>query len=213
MSEGEHVLGAHALVDLSNATVVTPPNRTRVETNAIAMLIDEVEKRSLLRWNQATTWPTEPGPVILVGTAQSLRSFRVATTDPPAATAAPEGYQLRVSDEAANSVVSIVGNDARGLLYGIGHLLRSLRLSHRRASLPSDLNVTTAPRYGLRGHQLGYRDKTNSYDGWDLRQWRQYVRDLAVFGANAIEIIPPRSDDRPTSVHFPLPPLETMTGV
>jgi hypothetical protein len=60
---------------------------------------------------------------------------------------------------------------------------------------------------------LGYRDKTNSYCGWDLAQWEQYVRDMVVFGLNAIELIPPRSDDRLESVHFPLPPLEMMAGM
>ena len=34
---------------------------------------------------------------------------------------------------------------------------------------PTELNVTTAPKYPLRGHQLGYRPKTNSYDAWDCR--------------------------------------------
>jgi hypothetical protein len=60
---------------------------------------------------------------------------------------------------------------------------------------------------------LGYRPKTNSYDGWTLALWEQYLRDLAVFGANAIELIPPRSDDDADSPHFPLPPLETMVGM
>ncbi len=68
-------------------------------------------------------------------------------------------------------------------------------------------------RTALRGHQLGYRPKTNSYDAWDLRQWEQYYRDLIVFGANAVELIPPRSDDAATSPHFPLPPLEMMQGM
>src|SRR5207253_7757394 len=54
---------------------------------------------------------------------------------------------------------------------------------------------------------------TNSYDGWDLRLWEQYYRDLAVFGTNAVELIPPRSDDAPDSPHFPLPPMEMMVGM
>ena len=40
--------------------------------------------------------------------------------------------------------------------------------------------------------------------------WEQYIRDLAVFGTNAIELIPPRSDDDADSPHFPLPPIEMM---
>jgi hypothetical protein len=39
------------------------------------------------------------------------------------------------------------------------------------------------------------------------------MREMAVFGTNAIELIPPRSDDRLDSVHFPLPPLDMMEGM
>ena len=60
---------------------------------------------------------------------------------------------------------------------------------------------------------MGYRPKTNSYDAWDLKQWEQYYRDLAVFGSNAVELVPPRTDDAADSPHFPLPPLEMMTGM
>ena len=83
-------------------------------------------------------------------------------------------------------------------------------MSKRQVTLPGPLEVATAPKYGLRGHQLGYRPKTNAYDGWSVPMWDQYVRDLAVFGTNAIELIPPRSDDKPDSPLFPLPPLPMM---
>ncbi|HEV8147134.1 MAG TPA: hypothetical protein VGP79_12170, partial [Bryobacteraceae bacterium] len=56
----------------------------------------------------------------------------------------------------------------------------------------------------------GYRPKTNSYDGWNVATWEQYIRDLAIFGTNAIELIPPRSDDAADSPHFPLPPMQMM---
>ncbi|HKB00668.1 MAG TPA: hypothetical protein VKD90_00550, partial [Gemmataceae bacterium] len=54
---------------------------------------------------------------------------------------------------------------------------------------------------------------TNSYDGWTVVMWEQYVRDLVVFGCNAVELIPPRSDDAADSPHFPLPPLRMMAEV
>ena len=93
----------------------------------------------------------------------------------------------------------VIGNDERGVLFGVGKLLRSLEMSRDRVALRATLDVTTAPAMPIRGHQLGYRPKTNSYDGWDLPQWEQYIRDLAVFGCNAIELIPPRSDDDATA--------------
>ena len=82
-----------------------------------------------------------------------------------------------------------------------------------RSCSRTPLNLASSPRYPLRGHQLGYRPKTNSYDAWDLAQWERYIRELAVFGTNAIELIPPRSDDAADSPHFPLPPLEMMAGM
>jgi hypothetical protein len=40
-------------------------------------------------------------------------------------------------------------------------------------TLPDALRISTAPRYRLRGHQLGYRPKTNSYDGWTVADWEK----------------------------------------
>jgi hypothetical protein len=72
------------------------------------------------------------------------------------------------------------------------------------------LEVDTSPKYFLRGHQLGYRPKTNAYDAWSVPMWEQYYRDLAVFGTNSVELIPSRSDDERWSPHFPLPPMQMM---
>ena len=107
----------------------------------------------------------------------------------------------------------MAGNDARGVLFGVGRLLRELRTTQDRVLLPAGFQVETSPSYPLRGHQLGYRPKTNSYDGWDLPQWERYIRDLAIFGTNAVELIPPRSDDDAESPLFPRPPLEMMVGM
>ena len=82
--------------------------------------------------------------------------------------------------------------------------------SKRTRGRSSALSIATAPKYPLRGHQLGYRPKTNSYDAWTVPMWEQYIRDLAVFGTNAIELIPPRSDDAADSPHFPLPQMQMM---
>ncbi len=92
-------------------------------------------------------------------------------------------------------------------------MVRVLQMARGRVALAGPMSETSAPKYPLRGHQLGYRPKTNSYDAWDLAQWERYIRELALFGTNAIELIPPRSDDAPDSPHFPLPPLEMMAGM
>ena len=124
----------------------------------------------------------------------------------PAAGDAREGYWLRtIEDQGGRGAptVLVAGNDARGVLFGVGRLLRSLRMKPGKVMLPDRIELASSPRYPLRGHQLGYRPKTNSYDAWDLPQWERYIRDLALFGTNAIELIPPRSDDDANSPHFP----------
>ena len=185
---------ANAALDLTRAVIAAPANFSGPENKAVQMLIEEVERRSQARWVRINQVPNDGSPVISLSRANNANSLP------------REGYQLKTS---ANSV-SIIGNDARGVLFGVGHLLRSLNIQKNKITLPALLNVTTAPKYPLRGHQLGYRPKTNSYDGWNVAQWEQYIRDLAVWGTNAIELIPPRSDDDADSPHFPLPPMKMM---
>ena len=180
------------------------------------MLVEEAEKRTRIRWPQMTAWPATNVPVIAVGLRSALRDFTGPHAEglqsSPSATAA-EGYRLCVRTSEKNPAVVVLGNDERGVLFGVGNLLRELRMEPGSVSLRDDVDLTTAPKYPLRGHQLGYRPKCNSYDAWDLPTWEQYFRDLAVFGCNAIELIPPRSDDDADSPHFPLPPMEMMQGM
>ena len=218
-------ISGHAL-DLRNAVIVSAPDATPRQKQAVKMLVNEAEKRTNIRWPQMTAWPTTNVPVIAVGLRSAAREiagpYAEALQTQPVPSAA-EGYRLCVrpppSDSGAagkaenNPAVMVLGNDERGVLFGVGNLLRELRMERGSVSLRDDLDITTAPQYALRGHQLGYRPKCNSYDAWDLPTWEQYFRDLAVFGCNAIELIPPRSDDDADSPHFPRPPMEMMQGM
>ncbi|HEY2014555.1 MAG TPA: hypothetical protein VGH38_13685, partial [Bryobacteraceae bacterium] len=195
------LIAAPALaMDLKSAVVVAPPGLASPEKKAAAMLVDEIEKRTRIRLPIAGAWPRS-GPAIFVGQPPARFANRL-----PAARPGADGYRV----QAADGVVLVAGNDARGTLFGVGALLRHLRMERDRLEAPDDLSISTAPKYALRGHQLGYRPKTNSYDGWSVPVWEQYLRDLAVFGTNAIELIPPRSDDDADSPHFPLPPMPMM---
>src|SRR5690606_37390767 len=69
--------------------------------------------------------------------------------------------------------------------------------------------IESAPKYPIRGHQLGYRDRPNTYDKWDVAQYEQYIRDLIIFGANCIENIP--SEGGVDSKHMVMSRLEMNT--
>jgi hypothetical protein len=197
-------------IDLTRATLVLPAGLTPPERKAAQMLREEAAKRSAADWRVAEGTVPEDGPLIFLGRREELlRSFPALATGLRLEEKRPEGYAI----EAEGGQAVIAGADARGVLYGAGRLLRLLAFTpDQRAILESPVRLATAPRYPLRGHQLGYRPKTNSYDAWDVPQWEQYIRDLVVFGANAIEGIPPHSDDVPDSPHFPRPPLEMMVA-
>ena len=179
---------AASALDLTNAHIVAPAALNKQEAKAVQMLVEEVEKRTQIRLPTSAA-ATPPAITITRGHGPA------------------EGYSITAS----NSAVSIAGNDPRGILFGVGRLLRELHLTKGRIAIDDGFSVTTAPKYPLRGHQLGYRPKTNAYDAWSVPIWDQYMRDLAVFGTNAIELIPPRSDDAADSPHFPLPPMRMMT--
>jgi len=203
-------------LELKDAVVVSGPELSGAERQAVVMLVEEVEKRTGIRWPETTNWPAAAVPVVGVGLKSGVRSFAGGYAEALQSLPGPEGaegYRLCVRKGQTSPGVFILGNDARGVLFGVGRLLRELQMARGRAGVQDDLDIATAPKYRLRGHQLGYRPKCNSYDAWDLPTWEQYFRDLAVFGCNAVELIPPRSDDDAQSPHFPRPPLEMMAGM
>src|SRR5437764_4713887 len=64
-----------AALDLSKAVVVVPSNMSGPERKAVTMLLEEVDKRTQIRWECAASWPVTPAPVILVGPVAEMRSF------------------------------------------------------------------------------------------------------------------------------------------
>src|SRR5690606_13382637 len=101
---------------------------------------------------------------------------------------AAEGF--RVSIDPSGPRVEVVGADPRGVLFGVGHVLRKSEWRQGQVSLPETAALETSPEYPVRGHQLGYRHRANTYDKWDVATYDQYIRELAIFGANCVENIP-----------------------
>jgi hypothetical protein len=205
-------------IDLRAAMIVVPDNLSPPEKKSVELLVDEIAKRTRIRLKATNSWPSDSqAPVIAVLPATAVKMLPAdlaETLGTEVRQLRREGFHIRVeASPNRGPVVLVVGKDARGVLYGVGKLLRTLHMSRDRIALDAPFQVTTAPALAIRGHQLGYRPKTNSYDAWDLAQWEQYIRDLAVFGCNSIELIPPRSDDAADSPHFPLPQMEMMIGM
>src|SRR5213594_2031890 len=139
-----------AAFDLTRAVIVAPANLSRPEQKAITMLAEEVEKRTQIKWEMAPAWPGGGAAVIAVGQASALNSFAgqyAAELLADRGVSAAEGFRIRVKSGKATPAVFIVGNDARGVLFGVGYLLRHLRLARGNITLSDDFKATTAPRY------------------------------------------------------------------
>ena len=188
-------------IDLSNAVVVVRGgDRPNAERSAATALIEEVHKRTGVQWRESSDWP-EDATVIAVTATQQVPEWGRAVPKRDGDNlpeTLPEGFRIHV-ERAENQppVVWVQGADPRGALFGVGALLRNLKWGEGVAMLPGELNVATAPVSPIRGHQLGYRARANSWDAWTEQQFDQYIRELALFGTNAIENIPfqdPRSN-------------------
>ncbi len=205
-----HALEA-GLIDLNHCSVITPSSPSKRETVAAEMVVDEIMKRAGISW---TLGNNNAGTVkIYLGTRSNWRGLgsAVANVAAKAAKLPAESYAIASGGEGANAWIAVCGSDERGLIFGAGRMLRMLRIVRR--SVTGDLkamNLTSSPHYAVRGHQLGYRPKTNAYDAMTVEMWEQYIRELAIFGTNTIELLPPISDDLPDSPHFPIPPQQMM---
>lgn len=121
------------------------------------LLTDRVYNRARVRWLLGAP---SPG-----GGITSVVTIEVANRGPA------DGYRI----EASTSSVRIIGFDERGVLFGVGRLLRLLNSSFHEdygsdrrdgpmssvlLPLRTDgfLNITSLPDYPMRGHQLGYRE-------------------------------------------------------
>src|SRR5947209_5744417 len=73
-----------APLDLTRAVVVTPGKLSGPEEKAVAMLIEEVEKRTQVRWQRVTSRPANATAAVVVGTAASLAGDPALTGAPGA---------------------------------------------------------------------------------------------------------------------------------
>ncbi|MCL5280085.1 MAG: hypothetical protein M1376_09280 [Planctomycetes bacterium] len=186
-------------INLKEARIlIAKEPQSRTETLAARMLQEEVQKRTGLTW-PISSESDGRGPAIALVT---LATKELAGRKVPSAPGLKrEGYRICV-EQGAGPVVWVIGADARGVLFGAGRLLRLLDWGPSRASLAESIDSTTSPAYPIRGHQLGYRARANSYDAWNAAAYEQYIRDLVLFGTNCIENIP-FEDDQP-SPHMPV---------
>jgi hypothetical protein len=196
-------------LDLSKVTIVVRDgDRPAAEKIAPAVLTDEINRRTGLTWNVTDRWPAKADAVIALSVKSAPPAWKGRI--PASALASPaldraEGFSIRVRErnDFQQPAIFVTGADPRGLLFGVGKLLRSFEWDSGHVQIEGDFRADLSPRVAIRGHQLGYRARANSWDAWTIAQFEQYIRDLIVFGANSVENIP--FEDSNTSVLMKVP--------
>lgn len=180
-------------------------------------LAEEIAARIGRPWGEG---PSTDAPLVVVARPDAVEGvlptalravWRAQAVGDASRTA--EGFSVRTLRSGSRTALVVVAETPRGRLFGVGWLLRKLETGPGRVVAPDELAIDTAPAQAVRGVQIGYRFKNNSYDAWTLAMFERRVRDIAIFGGNTIQVIAPVSDDAASSPLFPAPPLETIIGL
>src|SRR5262245_27958029 len=92
---------AQTELDLTRAVVVAPASLSGAENKAVQMLIEEVERRTQVRWQRVDNAPNDGAASISISRANDKAPLP------------REGYRIQTSGNA----ITIMGNDARGVLF------------------------------------------------------------------------------------------------
>ena len=191
--------------DITDAAILVSPSvKSPVNKTVSKMLIEEIKDRTDVMWQVSDSWKTGNNTVLAIALASDIK---LAGKPVPQRTGSdlpeeyPEGYRILTEKSNDKNVIWIIAADARGALFGAGYLLRKANLSKGKVLFSFPANFATRPDQSIRGHQLGYRHIANSYDAWDAAQYEQYIRELVIFGSNAIENIPLNASPSP---HMPI---------
>ncbi|MCA9108950.1 MAG: hypothetical protein KDA52_03295, partial [Planctomycetaceae bacterium] len=179
-------------LDLTKAGIVSVGDGP-LSAKAADLLADEVERRTGIRLPMLQDEQKSGFPTVVIQPLTEFPDVQVPVDLKTPSSA--DSYAIWVDRSQLTPTVHLLGYDGRATLYAAGRLLRLMSMTQGKLELPADVHLSSAPDVAIRGHQLGYREAANSYDAWDLSQYEQYLRDLIVFGANAIELIPAVTPD------------------
>lgn len=173
--------------DLGGASIVVCGGDAVVR-KAADVLSDEVARHTRLRLLTAAEEDKAPGVSILLGIERELKDSYpslAAALDAVDATG-DEGYKLLVT----GGRVVVAGHDRRGVMYGVGALLRRASMSAGRIVLAPFAPVSSTPAFAVRGHEIQSSPRAkNPTERWAVDNFEQLVRELVLYGMNAVETL------------------------
>jgi hypothetical protein len=117
--------------------------------------------------------------------ADLQRLGRLRLPDP----SAPDGFSIETCHARHGRAFVVSGATGRGTLYGVGRLLHSLSFRGRTALAPS-IQACDGPDHPFRALFLATHLQDVGYKDWTVEQWRAYVAELALWGADQVWYLP-----------------------
>ena len=145
---------------VKSVSIVLPKDGGVIMKNIASVLSARIEKRSKVR--------------VAIGDGGELKILLVIKHD-----IGSEGF--RISD-AGHSIIRIIGNDARGVLYGVGKFLRTSTYN-RNEFVPGKWRGTSIPQKSVRGIYLATHFY-NYYQNAPVEEVERYMQDIALWGYN-----------------------------
>jgi hypothetical protein len=178
-------------IDFSKAGIMVSASiQSPVKETLIKVLQEEVAQRTAINLPVASKW----GKSVLVLATKSDTEVKGVPvpkrTGENLAENNVEGFRVVAENQSGKQILWLIGADERGVLFAVGHFLRTANLTKNKIIFDSVNEIATSPAYSIRGHQIGYRNTANSWDSWNPQQFEKYFRELALFGTNCIENIP-----------------------
>ena len=176
-------------VNFSNSAICYPDASSEKTRLAAQMLHDEIARRTGVSLTMKTNPEYFQTPTIIVGMENEIsllqKEFEFALKDLPATV--PEGYKIVMLS--GKKTMLVAGHDERGVMYGIGYLLRKMELRNEDIKVPL-LSVSSSPKLQIRGHHITYHFPNDSmFQAKSL--YEQYLRELIYFGLNHVSVSSP----------------------
>ena len=193
-------------LDLSQANIVISAQiKSPIQETAANILVEEIKNRTELQLGLNNNWDSKTTIALALANENELFGTKVPTRDGENnPELKKEGYRIYHEHQGDKNTLWVIGADTRGILYGIGKLLRTAKMSKDQITHSPNIDFSEAPEYPLRGHQFGYRNTANSWDSWTVEQFDQHFREQVLFGANSFENIP--FQEANSSPHFKVDP-------
>lgn len=203
-------------MELYQPTLVLPARESRFPDAFVQMVREHIARRTGLNLPVSDLLPPEGGSAIVILRERDLDILKpqyicdINRIDPAGA----EGYRIAIGGNPARPCIFVVGADDRGVLYGIGRLLRNLLLEAGKIGIkPGFAGGSYTPVLPVRGTHLSYTDQSTTFDAWTDLQFERYIQEIALFGINTLSLAGPWLGRRPFSPLYKEEPADMLLKV